>query len=302
MADNDVQCRSHQWLPETENTCESICFSLEMPETSCRLLRAVMKHPEVSLICSVSCDGPYSSLISSDWSCAITRHVCGACCPDLSVWTGSRCRAGMSAPREGAAYKQGVSHQRDCNSTNSHEQLQKQTAAIATAALKATLWKENRRLLHTLWKLTRNSGKVISPQRRCYYAQALYCIVSFCFKQYSGCRFVKYKTELVVAWWKRNQRTKTATKLQRQFPLEYIQQLHMQLTYGAEEALNWQTSRRDEAGLRGSKKPPTSLNPLLPAVVLLHVKKMHHTKKAVPTSTCPGGRTWEHRKYVLLQC
>lgn len=171
MADNNIQ-----WLPESENTCENICFTFGMPETSCRQWWSIQK---ASLICSVSSDSPYSCLISSDWSCAITRHVCGACCPDLSVWTGRRCRAGMSAPREGTAYKQGGSHQRNCNSTNSHKQLQKQTVAIFRAALKANLWKENKRLLHTLWKPTRNTGKVISPQKKLLVCldHLLYCVL-----------------------------------------------------------------------------------------------------------------------------
>lgn len=142
-------------------------------------MQTVMKHSESKPNFFCLSDGPYRCLIPSDWSCAITRHVCGARCPDLSVWTGSRCRAGRSAPREGTAYKQGVSHQRNCNSTNSHKQLQKQTAAIATAAWKASLWKENKRLLHTRWKTTRKFGKVISLQKKVLICldHLLYCVL-----------------------------------------------------------------------------------------------------------------------------
>lgn len=161
------------WLPETENTCESICFTLGMPETSCRQWWSIQK---ASLICSVSRDGPYSCLIPSGWSCAISKHVCGARCPT------SLCEqalgAGWDVCSKGGDSIQAGSHQRHSNSTNSHKQLQKQTVAIPTAALKAS-WKKNKRLLHALWKPTRSFGKVISPQKKVFVCigYLLYCVL-----------------------------------------------------------------------------------------------------------------------------
>lgn len=135
MADNDIQCRSHHGCQRQKIFVKAFASHSGMPETSCRQWWSIQK---ASLIRSVSSDGPYSCLIPSGWSCAISRHVCGAYCPDPSMWTGSRCRAGMSSLREGTAYKQGVSHQRSCNS---HKQLQKQTTAISCNQKLQLHWK-----------------------------------------------------------------------------------------------------------------------------------------------------------------
>lgn len=143
-----VQYRPHQWLPEAEDTCESICFPLGKPETACREWQR-SGIQKASLICSACSERPLdlSHPLRLIPQAMPTGHICTARCFDCSMGTGSRCRGvELSALRKGTAHKPAA---KKIVTPLTPEAVVK-TVANGTAALKAGLWKKHKRLLRTV--------------------------------------------------------------------------------------------------------------------------------------------------------
>lgn len=109
------------------------------------------------------------------------------------------------------------------------------------------------------------------------------------------------RTSATVSQWKRNWRTKTASK-----PSKQLSAWDLQLTYEAERQQTDRLAKRMKQLWWLNKTPPSSCCQLLNCSMLKTVQ--YQAARLCPltlldgTSTCPGAETWRHWKYVLLQC
>lgn len=166
MADQLHAVQAHQWLPEAEDTCESICFTPGKPETACREWQR-SSIQKARIICCACFDGTDIRLIPSDWSYTLGVLATSARHTALVTWWKWVLGAGLGCLLKERGWhisREPVVKEIVTLPTSRSGCKNKQSQMVQLHWKQAAKRKTKGSSTLLLWKTTRSFGKVIIPQ------------------------------------------------------------------------------------------------------------------------------------------